>query len=183
MMHSSTQPCNEGLSCGGHPIRPSRGAHRPSPQRKRYLHLKRWIRRQYRPRLLQRRMSWCGAPRLNWNRCARRSAALPPRILARACGGCSSGQPKPLETRGCSSGSCSRSCSSCSRSCRSSNISIAAAAVAERAGSARKCAGPQIPGKLWDVQKTPALSLSWRLTYCWKCSLRAGFAPFSEDTN
>jgi hypothetical protein len=145
MMHSSTQPCNEGLSCGGHPTRPSRGAHRPSPQRKRYLHLKRWIRRQYRPRLLQRRMSWCGAPRLNWNRCARRSAALPPRILARACGGCSSGQPKPLETRGCSSGSCSRSCSSCSRSCRSSNISIAAAAVAARTGSARKLRGASDP--------------------------------------
>ena len=25
-------------------------------------------------------MPWCGAPRLNWDRCARRSAALPPRV-------------------------------------------------------------------------------------------------------
>ena len=80
MLHPRTQPCNEGLSCGGHPTRPSRGAHRPSPQRNRYRHLKRWIQRQYRLRLLQLRMPWCGAPRLNWDRCARRSAAPPPRV-------------------------------------------------------------------------------------------------------
>jgi hypothetical protein len=93
-----------------------------------------------------------------------RSAALLPRIP-------SAGlrqqqqrlQPQPPGTRGSSSGggSCSHHYNRCRR-----NISIAAVAAAARTGppliQRASCAGPQITGELWGVQKDASLRLPER---------------------